>query len=383
MKNKLVLTAVLLGIASAPAMAGVTYKDGDKYVKFGGRIQLQYHQVDAENSDTTDDVFFRRLRPYIEGSLHPEWKGKFQWDMGKASGDNEISIKDAYMQYKGYNNMKVTVGNYLFPFSRETLTSSKYQQLVERTFVGDHNYGSPDRQAGIYVEGHSEDKRMDWALGLADGRIDPDDDKIDFDTAVNDQSDWNEGKMIGARVSYHPFGSLKLKQGDFKGDQKVTVSAAAFSWSNDGDNNTYTDAVGADTSGGAKPDLDSVTGVEISSAYRNSGMSVDVQYNVFSAETVDKSVTRGMYKNGETEMTNYAIEGGYMVIPSKLELVAAISSQDADGYAETWGRTEIGANWFVHQHDIKYQLTYRTNENMKGQKNNDEDELFIQAQYVF
>jgi len=382
MNNKLITTAIMLGVASAPAMAGVTYKDGDSYMKLGGRIQLQYHQASPDNGDSTDDIFFRRLRPYIEGSIHPEWKGKFQWDMGGATGDNEVSIKDAYMQNKS-NGLKMTIGNYLFPFSRETLTSSKYQQLVERTFVGDHNYGSPDRQAGIYFEGHSEDKKIDWALGLADGRIDPDDDKIDFDTAVNDQSDWNEGKMVGARVSFHPFGALKLSQGDFKGEQKAAVSLAAFSWSNDDDNNTYTNASGTDTSGGSKPDVDSVTGVELGGAFRNAGFSVDIQYNIFNAETIDKTVTSGMYKNGETELTNYAIEGGYMVIPSKLELVAAISSQDADGYTESWDKTEIGANWFVHKHDIKYQLTYRINESMKGITNNDEDELFVQAQYVF
>lgn len=383
MKNKLATTAVLLGIVSAPTVAGVTYKDGDKYVKFGGRIQLQYHQVDAKNADSTDDVFFRRFRPYIEGSIHPGWSGKLQWDMGKASDDNELSIKDAYMQNTGYNNMKVTLGNYMFPFSRETLTSSKYLQVVERTFVGDDKYGSINRQAGLYIEGHSEDKKFDWALGLADGRIDPDANRIDFGEAVNEQADWNEGKMAGARVSYHPFGSLALKRGDFKGDQKSTISFAAYSWSNDDDNNSYTDETGLDTSGGSKPDLDSVTGVEMSGAYRNSGISVDVQYNIFNAETIDKSVTSGIFINGETEMTSYAIDGGYMVIPSKLELVAAISSQDADGYTDTWNRTEIGINWFVHKHDIKYQLSHRSNENMKGQKNNDRDEIYMQAQYVF
>lgn len=371
-------TALLLPMSS---LAGVVYKDGDKYMKLGGRIQLQYHKVEPDEGESTDDMFFRRLRPYIEGSLHPNWKGKFQWDMGKANGDNEVSIKDAYMQYKS-GNMKVTIGNYLFPFSRETLTSSKYQQLVERTFVGDHNYGSPDRQAGVFVQSMTADKKLDWALGIADARIDPDDDKIDFDTAVNDQEDWNEGFIIGGRVSYHPFGRLKMKQGDFSGEQKATISVAAFSWSNDEDNNTRTDGE-TDTSDGSKPDLDTVTGIEISGAYRGNGLSVDLQYNIFSAETIDSSVTSGVFEDGETELTNYSLEAGYMVMPAQLEIVVSYSSQDADNYESAWTRTEFGANWFVKKHDIKFQLTYRVNENVKGKEDSEEDEIFLQSQFVF
>ena len=112
---------ILLVAALLPATgeAGVTYKDGDKYIKLGGRIQMQYHMTDPDGGDKTDDLFFRRLRPYIEGSLYKNWKGKIQWDMGKAEGENEIAVKDAYMQYKTESGTKITVGNKLFPFSRE------------------------------------------------------------------------------------------------------------------------------------------------------------------------------------------------------------------------------------------------------------------------
>ncbi|ALP54614.1 hypothetical protein Tel_16445 [Candidatus Tenderia electrophaga] len=372
----------MAALSSASVLAGVTYKDGDSYVKLGGRIQLQYHKADPDGGQATDDIFFRRLRPYIEGSLHPNWKGKFQWDMGKAEDTNEIAVKDAYMQYKAESGVKVSLGNYSFPFSREYLTSSKYQQLVERTFVGDHNYGTPDRQAGVYVEGMNASKTFDWAVGLADGRIDPDDDKIDFEPAVNNNSDFNQGMMVGGRVSFHPFGYLKMKQGDFSGEQKATVSLGAFSWSNDDDNNTRTSAAGVATDV-TRPDLDSVTGLELSGAYRNKGFSVDAQYNIFDAETIDASVTSGLFRNGETELTSFAVEGGYMVIPSTLELVVGLSSQDADNYTTAWDRTEFGANWFVHKHDVKFQLTLRQNENVDGQQGNDLDEVFAQAQYVF
>lgn len=388
MKKSSIAAAVTAAFASSlvsvPVLsAGITiFEDGDKYLKFGGRIQLQYHQEDPSGGSTSDEVIFRRLRPYIEGSVHKDWLGKIQWDMGDANGDNEIAVKDAYMQYKGYEGMKVTVGNANFPFSREVLTSSKYQQLVERTLVGDHNYGTPERNLGLHLTGKNGDKTVTWGLSGASAAIDPDASKLDFDTPVNKSSDFNEGWMLGGRVDWHPFGELKLSQGDFDGETKATIGVAAYTWSNDDDNNSYTNALGVSTSA-SKADVESVNGFEISAALRAKGFSVDAEYNMFDADTVDNSFTGGMFRNGSTELTNWAIEGGYMVVPAKLELVAGYESMDADNYADTWDRTSVGANWFLHKHDVKVQLTYRMGENVDGVIGDDLDEVYLQGQYVF
>jgi len=172
-----------------------------------------------------------------------------------------------------------------------------------------------------------------------------------------------------------------MSQGDFKGDTKATIGLAAFRWSNDSDNNTYTTS-GVSTSS-SKADVDEVTGFEISGGFRASGISVDAQYNKISADTVDNNFTGGIYKNGSTDLENWAVEGGYMVVPAKFELVAGYQSQDADNYSTEWVRTSLGANWYIHKHDIKLQATFRQNEDKNGVKGNDEDEVFVQAQYVF
>ncbi len=365
--------AGVLGLATLlPAYAGVTvYEKGEKSVKLGGRIQLQYLRTDPDSGPATDEMFFRRLRPYVEGTLHKDWKGKFQMDFGKAEDGNEVAVKDAYMQYSGFEGMKVKLGNANFPFSREFLTSSKYQQFVERTFVGDHNYGTPDRNLGLHLSGHNASKQLTWGASVAQASIDPNANRVDFDTPVNANSDFNEGWIYGGRVDYHPFGKLKFSQGDFSGDTKATIGVAAFQWSNDGDNEVHAAS------------LDKVTGYEVSGAFRSSGFSVDAEYNLFQVDTTDGTFTGGLYQNGETELTNWSVEGGYMVIADRLELVAGYSEQDADNYADVWGRTTFGANWFVHKHDIKLQATYQLNSSESGVKGNDANELFVQAQYVF
>ena len=382
-QNTAVLSAVLMAMAVPLHAAGITVYKGDngEYVKLGGRIQIQYYRNDPDTGKatdkTTDELFFRRLRPYVEGSLHPDWLGKFQMDFGKAEDDNEVAIKDAYMQYKGYENMKITFGNANFPFSREFLTSSKKQQFVERTFVGDHNYGTPDRNIGLHLTAHSAGKRISWGASAASASIDPDNKKLDFDTPVNRNDDFNEGWMFGGRVDFHPFGMHKFEQGDFKGDTKATIGVAAFSWGNDDDNNTY------DPGCGSKCDVDSVTGYEVSGALRISGFSIDAEYNKFDTELMESGVTSGIYKNSQSDLENWSVEGGYMVIPSKLEIVAGYSNQDADGYATEWTRTSLGANYFIKKHDIKVQLTWQINEDEDGVKGKDADELFLQTQYVF
>ena len=375
---------ILSGLFTAgSALADITvYDKDDKFVKLSGNIQLQYHTTDPEDGASTDEILFRRLQPGIEAGLFPDWTGKIVWEMGKSRNDNEVELKDIYLQYSGFKPVLITAGNFIIPFSREMMTSSKRQQLVERTFVGDHNYGTPARNTGIGISTSVFEKKLEFAAAAAKGAIDPDAKKLDFESPVIWEDDFNEGWMAAGRVDFHPFGPLKMAQGDFDGKLKATLGVAGFVWNNDDDNNTYTED-GADHNLGKKPDVDSVTGIEISGAVRIAGASLDAQYNRFHAETIDAAISSGIYENGETDLENMAVEGGYMVIPAKLEAVAGYEFQDADGYDKTWSRTSFGLNYFFREHDIKLQMTYRLGENLDGNEGNDADEMFIQAQYVF
>ena len=230
------------------------------------------------------------------------------------------------------------------------------------------------------------DRRDGAWVPVAKGAIDPSNKKLDFDTvaSLNAGDDWLEGNMYGGRLELFPIGYFKPEQGDFKRELKAALAVGAFGWDNDDDHvNIDVDETTGEESY-SNSDVDSVTGVEVSGAIRVAGVSIDAEYNVFEAELVHgKSGADGIYENGETTLENYAVEGGVMVVPSKLELVAGYQSQDADGYAKTWNRTSVGANFFVAKHDIKYQVSYRMGENKDGKDGNDVDELFVQAQYVF
>jgi len=381
----LVLTCAL-GTLAQPARAGIVVyeeEEGPKKVEIGGRIQIQYVNTDAVGEERRDQVFFRRLRPYIAATVTEDWWGKIQVDFGKSIDGNEVAVKDAYMQYKGWDNLTLTIGNAKPLFSREFLASSKRQQTVERGFVGDHNFGTPDRALGFKLEGQNGSKKLTWGVSAGGQRHDPDARRLDFDTPVNNSSDWNEGPLVSARVDVHPNGFMKFDQGDFNTDELLyNFSVAAFSWTNDGDNNTYTDDDGGSLND-SKADLDSASGFELSAGLRGFGWSFDIEYDLVNADTVVRDFTGGMYVDGTTDNDRFQIEGGYMLPSNNLEVVGKYQWLDADGYEDQWDATELGVNYFWNKHKTKVQLTYRMSENEFGVVGKDNTSFFMQWQFVF
>ncbi len=382
----LILGCILAAAFLTPAAeAGVVVYDKDgKKIEIGARIQLQFKSTDADGGETSDEVFFRRLRPYISGSVTENWWGKIQFDFGKAIDGNEVAIKDAFMQYKGWDNLKLTIGNSKTPFSREFLASSKRQQTGERGLGGDHNCGTPDRQLGFKPEGENGDKKVTWALAAGAENHDPDAGKMDFDTPANNASDWNEGVVLAGRVDFHPRGYMKFDQGDFhSSDFKFTIGLAAFNWTNDDDNNTRTHPVTGLSTSSSKADLDSAEGFEVSGGIRGRGVSIDAEFQEISGDTVDPAFTGGVYRGGTTDLDKFQIKGGYMCPGNRSELVGRYQELDASTYQAAWEATEMGLNYFWNKHKAKVQLIYRMGENLFGVPGDDTDSTFVQFQYVF
>jgi len=238
----------------------------------------------------------------------------------------------------------------------------------------------PYRDLGLHLTGECDDTRITYGFSVSRATIHPDSSKITFDTPLNKGDDMNNGWIAGGRVDYHPFGKLAFGQGDFDRKTKATLGVAAYSWNNSG-HNTYTDA-GSSTST-SKNDVNQAQGVEVSGAVRYKGWSADAEYNHIEAKAVDRGFSHGIYNDGEAKLHTYMAKAGYMVIAGKLELVAGYQGADADTYAKTWTSTLIGANWFINKNDLKLQTTYQQSKDVKGAPGKNQDELFVQGQYLF
>ena len=109
---------------------------GDKEHKFriGGRLQHDVTLVgnDGVRSVGESEQQIRRARIYLSGVSWKHWDWKLQFDLEDAD-DTGMAIEDAYIKYKAWKPMSITVGQRKAPFSLSELTSSKYITFIERS----------------------------------------------------------------------------------------------------------------------------------------------------------------------------------------------------------------------------------------------------------
>jgi hypothetical protein len=126
-----------------------------------------------------------------------------------------------------------------------------------------------------------------------------------------------------------------------------------------------------------------VVGYELSSSLRYDRFALDAQMNIFQAKLVLDSIDSGLYEDSETSLRQFAIEGGYSIIMSKLEWAVGYQTQNADGYDKTWTKMSTGFNYYLQGHDMKVQVTYTRSEDANGVDGVESDELISQFQISF
>ncbi|MDD8058252.1 OprO/OprP family phosphate-selective porin [Shewanella metallivivens] len=130
-------------------------------LNFGGYIMLDHDQFsdlyleDDEKSNHGTDI--RRARLSVKTKFSENWRSKFQVDVA----DGEFNIKDAYVQYKGFDWVDITVGQQKEPLGLEKLTSSRDTFMIERSMVTE--VLAPGRNIGVKLSGTPGD--FTWDLG--------------------------------------------------------------------------------------------------------------------------------------------------------------------------------------------------------------------------
>lgn len=169
----LVLYALAVAIA-APSLAEdegwkIEWGNGHKMessdnafkLKFGGRIQADFHFADGDSAfgDALQNGFeFRRARLFFSGTIYERVEFKAQYDF--AGGDADF--KDVWIALKG-SKANVKLGHYKEFFSLEELTSAKYLAFAERSLPVEAF--APSRNSGVGVYGNNGDK-LNWGIGV-------------------------------------------------------------------------------------------------------------------------------------------------------------------------------------------------------------------------
>ncbi|MEN3974648.1 porin [Emcibacter sp. SYSU 3D8] len=108
--------------------------DGKFEMHVRGRLMVDFgHVSDSEGFEDRNATEFRRARLGIEGKAWKDVKYKFEIDFA----DNEVSITDAYLQYKGWKNVALTVGQFKERVSLDEQTTSRQILTQERAAFTD------------------------------------------------------------------------------------------------------------------------------------------------------------------------------------------------------------------------------------------------------
>lgn len=138
-----------------------TSADGKYSFKTRGRIEIDtaLFNVREGTRDFNNGTELRRARLGIEGTVERDWLYRLEADFAGASRDDldnqEVDVKDAFIQYRGFDGFKITAGQHQTPNSLERLTSSNYLTLLEpaavvEAFTERRNAGG-DYKAGFSV----------------------------------------------------------------------------------------------------------------------------------------------------------------------------------------------------------------------------------------
>jgi phosphate-selective porin OprO/OprP len=154
-------------------------------IRIGGRIQIDAATYNGDIAGHSDGTEIRRARLFAQGNLGTAWGYKFQYDF---ADDIVIDgIRDAYLDFKGFESFKIRVGHTKEPFSLQNMTSSKYVLFTERALPIVFTRG---RNLGLEVI--HNDKNWSAAVGI-------------FGRGVNGaELDNDEGFGASSRVTYAP-----------------------------------------------------------------------------------------------------------------------------------------------------------------------------------
>lgn len=205
-------TAQVAAPAAAPAQApkdsvkfspSPQFTSADKAFSFKvrGRVELDAAAFNVRRGtrDFNNGTELRRARLGVDGKLFTDWSYRLEADVAAGSRDDssgsELDVKDAYIQYNGFKDLAITVGQHKTPNGLDQLTSSTNLTFMERAsfseaFLDRRNSGG-DFKLGI----SARYAQPTWSLTLG---------VFGENTAVTGSGGADEGYSFHGRATFTP-----------------------------------------------------------------------------------------------------------------------------------------------------------------------------------
>jgi hypothetical protein len=232
----LAAASLALSAVARPASAQwqIESKDGKSSLKFGFLIQPQLELLEtADQEATSTNLFIRRLRLIVGGTISEHWSFFFETDspnLGKASPNagvtvpgakdqSDIYVQDAYVTYSRGLAFKVDAGMIMLPHSRNGTQSAATLLAVDYgpyTFTDSSPGGERvGRDYGVQLRGYPAGQKLEYRLAVAQG--------------VRGTEARNPLRVTG-RAVYYPFGAETgfFYAGTFQGTKRQAGFGGGF-----------------------------------------------------------------------------------------------------------------------------------------------------------
>ena len=132
--------------------------DGQHEIQLAGRVQLDYRSFDHEGTAETFDI--RRAYLGVKGKMYKNWS--FEVTSNLDGG----ALEYGFLDYKWSDAARLRMGAFKYQFSFEEITSSRFTDFMERSFV---NSWVPGKDVGLMLYGQPRKNVFSYALGVANG----------------------------------------------------------------------------------------------------------------------------------------------------------------------------------------------------------------------
>jgi hypothetical protein len=335
-------------------------------MKISGRTQFRYVGINRQSDNRnvtnkqaahdTSGFEWERLRLYFKGWL---WNTNLKYVLsieGDSDGQHNLKFLDAFFNYTYAPKQSIQWGKMPLPYGKQAgiVSSAKYQMIDQSMANAMFNLGD---SLGIQAMGDFKlgNQNFSYITGVYNGAANSDDDVRDLDTkfAYVARGVWHAIPGIDEAdetdLIFHKTPALDFGTSFAYVDRERDANGPSFTYS-------VMDAIRAGRGGyGSSSSLASEFiqfGADATFKYR--GFSLTSEYFLRKIDSQNKFSPwqRLTATTGSGCQQGGYVQGGYFIIPQKLEVVGRLGGAWNIGDDAAWEQA-LGVNYYVHGHAVK------------------------------